>query len=204
VRKGRTESGFSLIEALVVIAVILIMVATAIIEIAPTLKSAKSQTALETTLGQLRLYHEAAVNQRRVYHLAFKSPRTITVDQVGYDSSGNQELTPVSSIDLPIETQFTCISGIPTASTDVPDGLGDGKTPINFSVDYGGSGTEIYFQKDGRATDASGRLNNGVVYIGQTGDLASSKAVTVLGATGRVKGWRLTVASDGTSIWRAL
>jgi type II secretory pathway pseudopilin PulG len=204
VRKSRTEPGFSLLEALVVIAVVLVMLAAAIIEIGPTLKSAKSQTALETTLGQLRRYHEAAVNQRLIYHISFKSPRTITVDQVGYDSSGNQELTPVSSIDLPIETQFACISGIPTASSAVPDGLGDGKTPIDFSLDYGGNGTEIYFQKDGRATDASGRLNSGVVYIGQGGDLASSKAVTVLGATGHVKGWRLSVAADGTSVWRAL
>lgn len=202
--KGRTESGFSLIEALVVIAIILIMVGAAIIQIAPTLKGAKSQTALETTLGTLRRYHEAAVDQRRIYRVSFIAPRTIQVDQLGYDSSGNQVFTPISSVNLPTETQFICVSGIPTASTAVPDGLGDGVTPIDFSLDYGGGGTQVFFQKDGRATDSAGRINNGIVYIGQPGSLSASKAVTVLAGTGRVKGWRLTVNSDGTSTWRSL
>jgi prepilin-type N-terminal cleavage/methylation domain-containing protein len=204
VRKGRTEAGFSLIEALVVIAIILVMAATAIIQIGPTLKSAKSETALATALGQLRQYHEAAVDQRRVYRMSFLAPRTIQVDQMTYDSSGSQVFTFISTIDLPVETQFTCVAGIPTTQSSVPDGLGDGKTAIDFSLDQGGGGTTLFFQKDGRATDSAGRLNDGVVYIAQPGDLTSSKALSVLGGTGRVKGWRLTVASDGTSVWRAL
>jgi len=204
VKKGRTESGFSLIEALVVIAIILIMAATAIIQIAPTLKTAKSDTALQTTLGQLRRFHEDAVDQRRVYRISLIAPRTIQVDQMTYDTSGSQVFTFISSIDLPNETQFLCVSGIPTTSANVPDGLGDGKTAIDFALDYGGGGTTIFFQKDGRATDSNGRLNDGIVYIAQPGVLGSSKAVTVLGATGRVKGWRLTTAADGTSVWRAL
>lgn len=203
-KKGRTESGFSLLEALVVIAIILVMAAAAIIQIAPTLKTAKSNTALETTLGLMRRYHEAAVDQRRVYRLTFQAPRTIQVDLQAIDSqTGNITYNSVTSIDLPIETQFLCVSGIPTAASAVPDGLGDGKTPIDFSVDYGGGGTVIFFQKDGRATDALGRLNNGVVYIAQPGDLNSSKAVSVLGATGRVKGWRIFSSSNGSD-WRSL
>jgi len=203
VKRSRNESGFSLIEALVVIAIILIMAGTAIFQIAPTLKAAKSNTALETTMGTLRRYHEAAVNQRHVYRISFIAPRTIQVDQVGYDSFGTQVFTFVSSIDLPKETEFTCISGIPTANGTTPDGLGSGKTPIDFSLDYGGGGTTIFFQRDGRATDAAGRPNSGVVYIGQAGDLSSSKAVTVWAATGRVKGWRLFASSNGSD-WRAL
>ena len=204
-KKRRTEAGFSLIEAIVVVAIILIMAAAAIIQIAPTLKGAKSQTALETALGQMRRYHEAAVDQRIIYELEFVAPRTINVYQITYDTTtGKMIPLEVSSIDMPVETQFLCVPGIPTTETTVPDGLGDGKTAINFALDYGGGQNTVYFQKDGRATDANGRLNNGVLYIAQTGDLSSSKAITVLGATGRVKGWRLVVASDGTSNWRAL
>ena len=203
-KKGRTESGFSLVEALVVIAVILVMAATAIIQIAPTLKTAKSDTALQTALGQLRRYHEDAVDQRHIYRVSFLAPRTIQIDQMTYDSGGNQVFTFISTIDLPTETQFLCVKGIPTTSSNLPDGLGDGQTAINFSLDYGGGGSTVFFQKDGRATDSAGRLNDGVIYIAQPGDLNSSKAITVLGATGRVKGWRLTTASDGTSVWRSL
>lgn len=203
VKRRRTDSGFSLVEALVVIAIILIMAGAAIIQIGPALKGAKSNTALETTVGLMRRYHEAAVDQRKVYRLTFTSPRTITVDQQAYDANGNLTYLNISSTDLPVETQFLCVQGIPTTQATVPDGLGDGKTAIDFSVDYAGGQTVLFFQKDGRATDANGRPNNGVVYIAQPGDLTSSKAVTVLAGTGRIKGWRLTINSDGSGTWRS-
>ncbi|MGZ4815886.1 MAG: prepilin-type N-terminal cleavage/methylation domain-containing protein [Terriglobales bacterium] len=202
-KKCRAQSGFSLIEAVVVVAIILILAAAAIIQIAPTLKTTKSNAALQTTLGLLRRYHEAAVDQRRVFRISFLAPRTIQVDQVTFDSNNNQVFIFVSSIDLPKETQFLCVPGIPTSNGNTPDGLGTGKNPIDFSLDYGGGGTTVFFQKDGRSTDSAGRLNSGVVYMAQPGDLESSKAVTVLGATGRVKGWRL-FTSNGKSDWRAL
>ncbi len=203
-KRRRTDSGFSLIEALVVIAIILVMAGAAIIQIGPALKAAKSNTALETTLGTLRRYHEAAVAQRKIYRVTFTAPRTISVDQQAYDSKGNITYVAVSSIDLPTETQFLCVQGIPTIQANLPDLLGDGKTAIDFNSGSGGGQTAVFFQKDGRATDSNGRPNNGVVYIAQPGDLTSSKAVTVLAGTGRVKGWRLTMNSDGSSIWRSL
>jgi prepilin-type N-terminal cleavage/methylation domain-containing protein len=203
VKKSRAQSGFSLIEAMVVVAIIVILAGVAIIQIAPALKTAKSNTALQSALGVMRRYHQAAVDQRRIYRISFIAPRTIQVDQVSFDTNGNQVFTFVSSTDLPVETQFLCISGIPTTTGTTPDGLGTGQNPIDFSLDYGGGGTTVFFQKDGRSTDSAGRLNSGVIYMAQPGDLSSSKAITVLGATGRVKGWRL-FTSGGKSDWRAL
>jgi prepilin-type N-terminal cleavage/methylation domain-containing protein len=203
VQTGHRQTGFSLIEALVVIAIILAMAAVAVFQIAPSMQAAKANTALETTLGQLRRAHELAVDQRRIYRVTFVTPRTIQLDQVGFDAGGNQVFTAVSSIDLPVETQFACVTGIPTANGTTPDGLGDGKTAVDFSIDYGGGSSTVFFQKDGRATDAAGRPNSGVVYVARAGDLGSSKAVTVLGATGRVKGWRLFVGGSTTE-WRPL
>lgn len=202
-KKSRVQSGFSLIEAMVVVAIILILAGAAIIQIAPSLQTAKSNTALQTALGTMRRYHQAAVDERRVYRISFIAPRTIQVDQVTFDTNGNQVFTLVSSTDLPVETQFICVSGIPTKTGTTPDGLGNGQNPIDFSLDYGGGGTTVFFQKDGRSTDSAGRTNSGVLYIARPGDLGSSKAITVLGATGRVKGWRI-FTSNGTSDWRAL
>jgi prepilin-type N-terminal cleavage/methylation domain-containing protein len=203
VKRSRAQAGFSLVELMVVITVILILAAVAVVQIGPALQAAKVNTALETTLGQLRSVHQQAIDQRRIFRVTFSAPRTIQIDQVTYDSTGTQVFTPVSSIDLPVETQFTCVSGIPRTSGSTPDGLGHGQTPIDFSLDYGGGGTTLFFQKDGRATDSAGRLNSGVVYIARPGELSTSKAVTVLGATGRVKGWRLFTAAN-TLEWRPL
>jgi len=187
----------------VVIAVILILAAAAIVQIGPALQAAKVNTALETTLGQLRNAHQLAIDQRRIFRVSFNAPRTIQIDQVTYDSTGNQVFTFVSSIDLPVETQFLCVSGIPVANGTTPDGLGQGKNAIDFSLESGGGGTTVFFQKDGRSTDSAGRLNTGIVYIARPDDLGSSKAVTVLGATGRVKGWRLFTAGKSPE-WRPL
>jgi len=200
-RRGLKEKGFSLVEAMIVVAVVLAIVGLAIFQIAPSMKGAKSQAALETTLGVLRRYHEAAVDQRRIYQVVFTQPGTIQVNVETFDADGSVSWLPVETYQLPAETQFVCVSGIPTVAP--PDGLGHGVNSIDFMVDNGGGYNTVVFQKDGRATDTLGRLNNGVLYIAQPGELNSSKAVTVLGATGRVKGWRLFQGPNGVS-WGSL
>ena len=200
-RRGRKEAGFTLLEAMIVIAIILIMGGMAIFQILPSMKGAKSQTALETTMGIMRRYHDAAVNQRRIYQIIFTQPRSIQINVEAFDANGNISWQPVENYDLPVETQFICVPGIPKGAT--PDNLGQGSNAIDFMVDNGGGYNTVVFQKDGRATDTLGRLNNGVVYIARPGDLTSSKAVSVLGATGRVKGWRLFPGTNGP-IWESL
>ena len=203
-KRRRKEAGFSLIEALVVIAIILILAGAAIVQIGPSLQRSKAETALETTLGQLRLAHQTAIDQRKILMVTFTAPRTISIAQVTIDATtGLQTTVPISSIDLPSETQFTVVSGVPTQNGKTPDGLGTASNAIDFGLDYGGGQTTVYFQRDGRATDSAGRLNDGVVYISIPGDLNSSRAVTVLGATGRVKGWQILSANSNTE-WRPL
>lgn len=200
-RRRCQEAGFTLLEAMIVVAIILIMGAVAIFQIAPSMKGAKSQTALETTLGIMRRYHDAAVNQRRIYQIVFTLPRSIQINVEAFDTNGNISWLPVESYQLPVETQFVCVPGLPRSAA--PDGLGQSASAIDFMVDNGGGYSSVVFQKDGRATDTFGRLNNGVVYIARPGDLNSSKAVSVLGATGRVKGWKLYPGANGP-IWESL
>ena len=56
------------------------------------------------------------------------------------------------------------------------------------------------FLPDGSAHDLLGNLNNGILYLARNGDLYSSKAITVFGSTGRVRGWRL-VSQAGAATW---
>ena len=67
--------GFTMIELIVVLGIIMIIAATAIIEIGSTLKESKAEIALQTTLGQMRRTQEMAIDQRRVYRLSFVAPQ---------------------------------------------------------------------------------------------------------------------------------
>jgi hypothetical protein len=64
-----------------------------------------------------------------------------------------------------------------------------------------GVNSAIYFMPDGTAQDINGNINNGVIYIARAGELYSSHAITVWGATGRMRGWRL-FNNSGTAYWR--
>jgi hypothetical protein len=103
----------------------------------------------------------------------------------------------LSTLPLPQEIGFTTVAGIPTALASTPDRIGNGTLAVDFAA-----ANEVYFYPDGAAKDAVGRNVNGVVYIARAGELYSSRAVTLLGAVGRVKGWRLVDVS-GTPTWFA-
>lgn len=194
----RNRNGFSVVELLIVVAIMMIMIAVTFIQIGPVLRESKAQTALQTTLGQMRRAHEMAIDQRQVYRLTFTTPGKIQLDQVGFDPLTKAKIfTFQSSILLPTEIQFAVVTGIPTAATKVPEGFGAGAVAIDFDQDFGGGTNQVYFQRDGTATDDKSRLNNGVIYMCRPGDVGSCKAVSLMGATGRSKGWRLNSARTG-------
>jgi hypothetical protein len=57
------------------------------------------------------------------------------------------------------------------------------------------------FYPDGSAQDSLGNYSNGVVYLTRTGSpIYISKAVTLWGATGRIRGWSLNNVT-GVATW---
>jgi prepilin-type N-terminal cleavage/methylation domain-containing protein len=203
----RSESGFSMVELSVVVLIILVVVAVALINMVPTVKNAKANAGMELVLGELRRAHERAVDERRIYRVTFVAPNTLQLD-VGQVANVATTITGTSpvftpaqpALTLPDGVQFAVVAGIPTSVAAVPDGLGSGVNAIDFDIANGGGGTELYFQPDGRALDGANRLNDGVVYIAQPGNLYSSRAVTVFGSTGRAKGWTLATIA-GAAGW---
>jgi type II secretory pathway pseudopilin PulG len=203
----RMEFGFSMTELAVVVTIILIVTAAAVITMVPSLKTSKSNSAMELVMGELRRAHERAIDERRIYRVTFVAPQTIQLDvgQVGNVATTITGSSPTfvqaqSPLLLPTGLQFIVVPGIPTGAAATPDGLGSGTNAIDFDVENGGAGTQIYFQPDGRALDGANRLNDGVVYMAEPTNLFSSRAVSLLGSTGRVKGWFLT-STGGVSGW---
>jgi prepilin-type N-terminal cleavage/methylation domain-containing protein len=205
--KPRAQSGFSLVEMVLVVAVVLVVAASALINILPSIKSSRSNAGMELVLGELRRAHERAVDERRIYRVTFTAPQTIQVDigQVVIIGSTITNSAPVFNaaqppLTLPGNIQFLVVPGIPTNPAATPDGFGTGAVAIDFDIANGGGGTQIYFQPDGRALDGANRLNDGVIYLAEPNNLFSSRAVSLYGTTGRSKSWFLTKV-NGVSKW---
>jgi prepilin-type N-terminal cleavage/methylation domain-containing protein len=164
------ERGFSMVELLVVVTIILILTAVALITMVPNVQRSHANAGMEMVLGEMRRAHERAIDERRIYRMTFVAPNQIQLDvgQVANVAATITGTTPGFAqaqlpMTLPDGIQFICVGGIPTGAGTVPDGLGSGVNAIDFDLANGGGGTQVYFQPDGRALDGENRLNDGVV-----------------------------------------
>ena len=184
----------------IVVSVASIAAGITIMNLQNALKAARVTNAFNTTIETMRRARDAAVTERRIYVVSFTTPGTIAVTQ--NTTNGPSLVTST----LPPDVSFDLENGVPTSPTTpmgTPDGFGSAKNVIDFDVNVGGGGaTTVYFYPDGSAHDSVGNVNNGVVYLARPGDLLSSRAVTIWGTTGRLRGWRLYKNSSGTAYWR--
>jgi len=199
--RQRGMRGFSLLEMMAVIAITFVVAAYAVMTLQPDLQNTRVTNAYNTTLMALRQARDISIAQRQVYYVTFTHntapPDTITITNGG---TGNA----VSTYQLPLDLAFTVVTGIPTGAGLTPDGFGNGGTAIDFDQGVsGGTKNVLYFYPDGSAQDVNGNINNGVLYIARPGVLFSSRAITVWGATGRLRGWRL-YTNNNTTYWRQM
>ncbi len=102
---------------------------------------------------------------------------------------------------MPQDIQFQTIAGLPNGVATVPDGFGNATVALDFDQNVAGAiKNQVMFMPDGSAHDVNGNLNSGILYLARNGDLYSSRAVTLYGATGRIRGWRL-LQNAGVPKW---
>jgi hypothetical protein len=130
------------------------------------------------------------------------APTTQSIQVFRWDTGTNlSAAVQVTANQLPTDIQFQTVAGLPNSSTTVPDGFGSGNTAIDFDQGVaGGIRDQVMFMPDGSAVDTNGTANSGIVYMARMADLYSSRAVTVYGATGRIRGWRL-LGTSGSPSW---
>lgn len=196
--RSRKMRGFSLIELMAVVLIIMVVASIAVMSLQPALKYSRVNNGYNITMAAIRQARDYAIGQRQQYFVTFSNasvPNTITLTQSGTG-------TVINTYQLPTDVTFAVVAGIPTAASKTPDGFGTGGTAIDFDQAVtGGVKNVIYFMPDGTAQDLNGNVNNGVIYIARAGELYSSHAVTVWGATGRLRGWRL-FSTGGNAYWR--
>jgi len=199
----RKIRGFSLIELMIVITIILIASAILLMSIQPALKVTRVNNAYNTTLMALRQARDTAIQSQQVYTVAFGTqvvgPNTLSVVQVTQNLTG----TVVLNLSLPTDMAFAIQSGTPNGPAVVPDGFGTASYPVDLAVNVPPGGTtSVSFYPDGTARNATGLISNGIVYVSRTNDILSSRAVTLWGATGRLRGWRLYPNGPNAYYWR--
>ncbi|HEY7615865.1 MAG TPA: hypothetical protein VH744_03605 [Terriglobales bacterium] len=178
---------------LAVVGILLVLGGFSVANLMPAIRNSRVEAALQTLHMQTRRARQLAIDERRVYILSLNAPGTIQIQRVELDGT----VTAISQVDLPADINFQAEPGIPTSPAETPDGFGTGA----YAVDFNGS-NQAFFQADGSAEDALGRIVNGVVYIARPGEVTSSRAITIFGTTGRLKSWKLAERADDTYYWR--
>ena len=193
----RRNRGFSVLELMIALAIGLVMAGVSVMALMPLFKQNHVDAAYDTTLSVIRSYRSQSITQSKRYIIQFTAPGTITVQYWGVGVPVSPVPVTVATYTLPSDIEFAIQGGFPGAG---PDGFGSGGTAIDFDQGVGlGGQNYIMFMPDGSSQDLQGNYNSGVVYLTRPGDLYSSRAVSVFGTTGRVRGWRLY--SQGGNTW---
>jgi prepilin-type N-terminal cleavage/methylation domain-containing protein len=185
----RKNRGFTLLELMITLAIGFVMAGITILALMPLYKQNHVDAAYDTTLSVIRTYRSQSIAQSKRYIITFTAPGTIQVQYWGVGVPVSPAPVTVATYQLPDDIQFAVQAGFPPAA---PDGFGSGGTAIDFDQGMGlGSQNYIMFMPDGSSQDTLGNYNSGVVYMTRSGDLNSSRAISVFGTTGRIRGWRL-------------
>lgn len=177
-RRWADASGYSVTEMLVVVAFVVVLGAMATVNLMSARQGIRAENALQTVVGQLRLSREMAVDQRRDVLVTFTLPNSFTIQRV--DPGNNVVL--VNTVVLPIDFQYTTFAGMP----DTPDGFGNA-APVVF-----GNSMMVRFRPDGTGVDVNLAPVNGSVFFANPNQRQTFRAVTLLGSTGRIRGYRWT------------
>jgi prepilin-type N-terminal cleavage/methylation domain-containing protein len=187
------QRGFTMLELMIVISVSLILAAVADLALQPVIRQEHVNQAYNMTLMAMRRARDQANADMRVYEVTFTGPNagvnggTITVTQ-------DIPTAPVLfQVTLPPDVTFND-NGLAGTVPAAPDGFGSGANTFDFDQITGGGGNTIYFYPDGSAQDAGpngGNPNNGVLYLGISGQLLTYRAISLWGYTGRIRGWQL-------------
>jgi len=205
------QRGFSMLELMIVIAIGFTVTGIAVVTLVPSMTQNDTNTAYDNTLMALRNYQNLSVTNRVRYIVTFTNQvvpgycavacGVITIQQWNYAVPVSPAPVVINTIFLPQDVSFQTQAGFPTSAATVPDGFGAGAVPIDFDQGMGlGSLNYVMFMPDGSSQDTLGNWNSGVLYLGQANNLYSSRALTVFGPTGRIRGWRLYL-QGGANTW---
>jgi Tfp pilus assembly protein FimT len=192
-RRNNQQMGFSLVEGLIAMFIIVLVVGMALIKTTVTLPNYKANAAADVVMSQLRLARQVAISQRRNVQ--------VTIDQTFTGVDNAQHISfqilasqnggtppPAQTIQLPRGTQIVLESGV----ADTPMLFGN-SSAVCFGTSSGTcAAPTLVFTSTGSFTDGNNSLLNGTIFVGVPNTPTSARAVTVMGGTGRIRSYTYT------------
>jgi Tfp pilus assembly protein FimT len=175
----KQEYGFSLIEMGIVLMLACALAGLALINAQATMPGMHANTAMYQTIAQLRRGRQTAIAQRRSVQLNIGERNRIQLVRNDFPEGETVLSTAAFS------NNCACLQ-FPEVTEDTPDRFGNAAP-----VDFGGA-AGLTFLPDGTLVDDSGNPVSGTIFIGLPDHPETARAVTVLGATGRIRGYRWT------------
>jgi type II secretory pathway pseudopilin PulG len=197
----RMEQGFTLVESVVVIGIMMVLMGIAVIQSFGSLESYQANAASDVVVSQLRVARQLAITQRRTVQLWIDSaPETDNRFHVKYQiqpaPQTNEVAGPMVSVPLPGQTQLVLEAGVP----DTPMNFGNSAAVFIGNPPVSGGPPIMQFNSTGTFTDNTGNtLLYGTIFIGVPSQKPTARAVTIMGGTGRVRAYTYI---GGTTGWQ--
>jgi type II secretory pathway pseudopilin PulG len=184
-RLSNPQQGFSLLEGLIAVGIIMIIMGMAMLNFGTVLPNYKANSAMDQLLSQLRSARERAIAHRIEVQVQFVGTNQITLT----------EIWTVGTAPKPVTVSFeggAQFMQFPSITQDTPMNFGNAS-----AICFAGGITPpptMKFTTNGSFIDGGNTLVNGTVFLGLPGKTSTARAITVLGATGRVRPYHY----DGT------
>jgi len=176
---NRWQLGFSMMELLVAVAIISIILGMALLNYGSILPNFRANSAMDQLLYQLRSARERAIAHRREVQVQFVGTNQLTITEIWLLGTA----PPASTMSFEGGAQYIILPGVP----DLPAPFNFGNTvPVYFGGVSGGPPI-MKFSTTGALVDGGNTLVNGTVFMGIPGRPSTARAISILGATGRVR-----------------
>jgi len=174
--RTRSQAGASLLEMMLTVAIMAVVGGMATARLSSARRAMQSDGAMRTVMTELNTAREMAMTQRRNMEIQFIGGNWVRI--LRHEAPG-VVTTVLRSVALEGGVTFS-LAGV----ADTPDTFGN-----NNPVGFGGAQT-VMFGTDGTLIDNLGNPANGTVFLSIASTPLSARAITVLGATGRVRGYK--------------
>ena len=173
----RSQSGLSLLEMMVTVSIMGIVGTMAAANMTDSRRSMQSDGAMRLVMSELNTARDMAMAQRRNMEVQFVGGNWVRI--IRHEAPG-VATTLLRNVALESNATFSIAPGVP----DTPDAFG-AAAPVAF-----GGALSIMFGTDGMLIDGNGNPVNGTVFLAIAAQEKTARAVTVLGTTGRVRGYK--------------